>query len=773
MELSVCSRQSTVSKTKDKKLPTANCLLPTSSLPIAYCQLSTVTSSIVNCLLVAIFCLLPFTFCFAYVATTEEEPIICQANNIEYSKDGKKMIASGDVRITYKGIKLTCDRLKIDAQTKDAYARGNVVLSEEGSRLVGENLIYNLDTKEGSLDNASLFSPVWYGKGKKISKVSDNEFKVSQGYITTCDPRHPHCADYRISSQKIDITLGQRVQAKNVFFWLGKVPIFYFPFYSYSLKDNRPHIRVIPGHSKEWGAFLKTASRFNIGEGEGHINLDYYERKGMGEGVDYKYNSIFGEGELNTYYIYERDRLKAEGEPAERERYKLELKHHYEIDEDTNLRFEYHKLRDKDFNKDYFYSEYEQEKQPESYLSLTYSPGSYILSAKVKKQVNDFWTVTEQLPELKFELSETRLGESDFYFKNESSFNNFCKKAANRDASGGTIDKVGDEKARRLDTYNQLSYQITRLWNWLDVRPYVGTRQTYYNRDKNGKGDLLRGIYYGGVDLSTRFYRVFDFKSDFLGIEVNKLKHIIKPKASYNYIHEPNLPSSRLFQFDGVDDISGKNAVTLTLENILQTRKRVRKFSENRNLGEVYPLYNVEEREEEEIVNLADLTIEADYYMHHREGHPHQLSDIKGDLDLNPYDWLNIDVGTVYDSYAGHFKEMNADLTAKGEKWGFTLSNRYQRSESCELSAELDYALNSLWKIGIYERYDFIKQKNWDSGGYSMVHGYRIVHELPCWIVELNYDYKKIDATQRKNNSTVWLIFRIKALPGEAVEISK
>ena len=198
MELSVCSRQSTVSKTKDKKLPTANCLLPTSSLPIAYCQLSTVTSSIVNCLLVAIFCLLPFTFCFAYVATTEEEPIICQANNIEYSKDGKKMIASGDVRITYKGIKLTCDRLKIDAQTKDAYARGNVVLSEEGSRLVGENLIYNLDTKEGSLDNASLFSPVWYGKGKKISKVSDNEFKVSQGYITTCDPRHPHCADYRI-----------------------------------------------------------------------------------------------------------------------------------------------------------------------------------------------------------------------------------------------------------------------------------------------------------------------------------------------------------------------------------------------------------------------------------------------------------------------------------------------------------------------------------------------------------------------------------------------
>ena len=758
--------------------------------------------------LFSVFCQLSTVNCLAYV-TAEQEPITCQADKIEYSEDGKDAIASGNVRVTYKDIKLTCDRLKINTETKDTYAYGNVVLTEEENKLIGENLIYNLDTKKGSLDNGDLSSPVWYGKGKKISKISDNEFEINKGYITTCDPGQPHCADYRISSQKINIALEDRVWAKNVIFWVGKIPLLYLPFYSYSLKDNRPHIRVIPGHSKEWGTFVKSASRFNIGDGEGHILLDYYERKGIGEGVDYKYTSEFGEGELDTYYIYERDRLKAEEEPAEIERYKLELKHHYEIDEDTDLRFEYHSLRDAEFNKDYFYSQYEQQSQPESYLSLVHSPGSYILSAKVKKQVNDFFTVTEQLPELKFDLSESQLGESNFYFQNQSSFNNFYRKYKSRDAAGENIpreEREDDKKAWRLDTYNQLSYQITDLWNWLDVVPYVGTRQTYYNRDSivpnrdpQRNADLLRGIYYSGLDLSTRFYRMYDFKSDFWGIEINKLKHIIKPKASYNYIRQPNFYykegdfSPSLYEFDSIDNISGQNAITLTLENILQTKRKVRKFSENEDLSEIYPLYNIEEEEAEKIVNLANLTISTNFYMHtqrkSRADEGHQISDIRGELDLNPYDWLNINTNTTYDSYArgvafkNRFKTVNIDITAKGERWDFTLGNRYQRAEydsagartsgSCELSAELNYALNSLWKIGIYERYDLIKQKNWGNGGYSAVHGYRIVHELPCWIVELNYDFKRLDAIRRQNNSTIWLIFRIKALPESAVEMTK
>jgi len=711
-----------------------------------------------------------FVFCLLLVHANAaaQETITCRADKIEYFQNGKEVIANGNVIITYKDIKLTCNELSADMEIKDICAHGNVVLTEGNNKLTGENLIYNLDSKKGSLDNAFLFSPIWYGKGDKIKKISKNEFEIDKGYITTCDPDKPHCANYRISSQKIDIILEDRVRAKNVIFWIGKVPFFYFPFYSYSLKNNRPHVRVSFGHKKEWGTFIKNASRFNIKGGEGHFNLDYYERKGIGLGIDYKYTTIFGEGELDTYYIYERDRLKEQGVPAEKERHKVELKHHYKIDKDADFRLEYHRLSDTDFIKDYFYSDYEQEAQPESYLLLTYSPENYIFSAKVKKRTNRFFTVVQQLPELKFEFSDTPLGKSNFYLQKKISFNNFYRKYANHSAD--------DEKTYRLDTYNQLSYQIASLWNWLNVRPYLGTRQTYYNKDKNGKGDLLRGVYYGGVDLSTRFSKIYDFKSSFLGVEINRLKHIIKSKASYNYIREPNLSSSRLYQFDNVDSISNQNAITLTLENVLQTKRKVRKFTKNEDLGKVYPLYNVVEEEKRGVINLINLIIATDCYMH-TEGH--RISDIIGELDLNLYDWLNINVNTAYDSYARgvtfnkRFKTVNTDLTAKGKKWDLILGNRYQQSESCELTGEFNYVLNSLWKIGIYERYDFVKQKNWDSGGYSAVHGYRIVHELPCWIVEFNYDFKRLDTTRKQNNSTVWLIFRIKALPETAAEISK
>ena len=712
--------------------------------------------------LFSVLCSLFSVLCFS--ASAEQELITCQADKIEYSQDGKEIIASGNVVVVYEGTKITCDELRVNTETKDSYAYGKVVLSEGENEMTGGNLFYNLDTKTGGLDNAVLSSPIWYGKGKKIDKLSDNKFEIHKGYVTTCDPRQRHCADYKIYSQKIGIVLEKRVRAKNVIFWVGKFPLFYLPFYSYSLKGNRPHIRVSGGHTKDWGTFAKSASRFNIDGNEGHFLLDYYERKGLAEGVDYEYFSNFGEGELKTYYIYERETLEKEGEAIEKEKFRVELKHYYEMNKDTDLRLEYHRFSDAEFNKDYFEAEYEKESQPASYISLTYSPGDYVLSAKVKKRMNRFWTVVQQFPELKFDLPDTRLGETNFYFQNESSFNNFYKEYADY--------KQNDEKARRLDTYNQLSYQISRLWNFLDVRPYVGTRQTYYNEDKNGKEDMTRGVYYGGLDLSTRFFRIYDFESELWGIEVNKLKHIIKPKASYNYIHEPKLSASRLYQFDGVDSIGKQNAITLTLENILQTKRKVRKFSKNEDLGEVYPLYDISE-EKRKVVNLASLTVGTDCKMH-TEGH--QLDDITGELDLNPYDWLNMNIDTSYDSYArgvafkNRFKTVNADITTKGERWDFTLGSRYQELESHELSGELNCVLNSLWRIGIYERYDFIKQKNPLREGYSAVHGYKVVHELPCWIVELNYDFKKHET---KNNSALLLIFRIKALPGNAAEISK
>ncbi|RKY39770.1 MAG: hypothetical protein DRP75_01015 [Candidatus Omnitrophota bacterium] len=706
--------------------------------------------------------------CFFHIYAQEEvkkASIICYADKIEYLQEKSEVIASGNVRAIYKDIELNCRKLRVNTQTKDVYAQGEIVLREGDKELRGENLVYNLDSKKGTLDNGRLFSPIWYGEGKEIEKVSKDGFEIRDGYITTCDPRHPHCTNYKISSQKIEIKLKDRVRAKNVLLWIGKIPIFYLPFYSYSLKNNRPHIRVSGGHSKEWGTFVKTASRFNIDDGEGYFLLDYYERKGVGEGLTYRYSSDLGEGEILTYYIYERDKLKPEGVPAERERYKAEIKHHYQIDKNTDLRLEYHYLRDEDFNKDYFYDLYKQDNQPKSYISLVHSSENYVFTAKARKRVNHFFTVVEKLPELKLEYLDRQIGNSNFYFQSENSFNNFYKRYAHHSQD--------DEKRWRLDTYNQLSYQIKDLWRWLNVRPYIGTRQTYYNEDRYGQEDIVRGVYYGGLDLSTRFFRIYNAKSNLWGIEINKLKHIIKPKASYNYIREPNLSSERLFQFDSIDSISHQNTLTLSLENILQTKRKRRRFYKNEDLGTVYPLYNVQKGEKKEVVNLLNLRIEADYYLHKED---HHLSDVKIELSLEPYDWLSIDLDSSYDSYARgvsfkeRFKKANLEINTRARKWEFTLSNRYEQKESCELSAELNYTLNSLWRVGIYERYDFIKQKNWERGGYSAVHGYRIAHELPCWIVELNYDFKKHIT---KNNSTLWLIFRIKALPENVFQISK
>jgi len=132
------------------------------------------------------------TISFIFITTLgfaqerNESPLIINGDNVEYLADSKEVSATGNIEVIYKGSKLTCNSLKVNMQTKKGLAEGNARLEDEKGVVTGERIVYDFANKTGVILNADFHANPYFGKAKKVEKVSESEFVTKGGYFTTC-----------------------------------------------------------------------------------------------------------------------------------------------------------------------------------------------------------------------------------------------------------------------------------------------------------------------------------------------------------------------------------------------------------------------------------------------------------------------------------------------------------------------------------------------------------------------------------------------------------
>lgn len=678
--------------------------------------------------------------------TTIDEPIMVNGDTVEYSTDNKEITASGNVKVVYKGTTLTCNKLSVNTQTKEGKAEGDVKIEDAKGTIEGQKIVYNFQNKTGVFIDADFKYPPFFGKAKKIERLSESEFVAYDGYSTSCNLDHPH---YRIKSKKIRIFPQDKIQTTNNVFCVGPVPLMYLPKYNKSLKDPLYHVQLTPGSSGDWGAYMLSAWRYELSDNiKGRIYLDYRAKLGVAEGFGTNYKTEnFGRGDLKYYYTHERpDELRKstlyKDKPYEFQRYLIRLRHRWEMDERTNAVAEYYKIEDSkrqiditnNFLKDYFYREYEKDAQPKSYLSIDHNFNYSNISLFVQKRTNrwyDHSAPDEKLPEITYELPEYNIGESPLYFKNTTIFSNLNNKYP--------VPSDLDDDVVRLDTYNQLSLPFRA--SIFSLTPFAGIRDTAYSKDKNGDYINPRTTHYSGLDLSTKLYRLFDVNSNFMGLDLNGIRHIITPTAKYAYNHEPTIPFAKLQQFDAIDSIVTSNKVSLELVNKFQTKRS------NNNK-----------------VDFATFKVNTDYSFKPKGGTGSSFSDFLFDLELIPYSWLRVESDAAYDHVYDNFKSANVDLYADfGKERTFGIGHRYERKGGKELTTEFTCRLSPKWRFKIYERYQFAAVK----GRGLKEQEYSFLRDLHCWEADFTYNIDK------ERGHTVWLIFRLKAFPETELKIDQ
>ncbi|MCX5669094.1 MAG: hypothetical protein NTX89_03110 [Candidatus Omnitrophica bacterium] len=682
----------------------------------------------------------------------KESPMVINGDNVEYSADNKEVVATGNIEVIYKGTKLTCNRLKVNMQTKEGLAEGNARIQDDKGVVTGEKIIYNFANKTGIISNADFRANPYFGKAKKVEKLSESEFVAKRGYFTTCSLDHPH---YRFAAKKISVFPQDKMLAQQATLYLGTVPLFYLPQFNYSMKEPIMHVQVEPGTRKDWGPYLLSAWRYNITDNvNGLAFLDYRNKLGLAEGFELNYiKTPVGKGDFKFYYTNEKPADQPKGAPTEFQRYFMRWRHKWNIDERTNVTAEFFKITDKrrkndpnypssrNFLQDYFFREYEKDVQPLSYALFHHAFNYSSLDLLLQVRTNHWFNQVEKKPEINYNLPSLQLGESPLYFESINQLGTYNVKG---NAQGNDLTDT------RLDTKNTVSLP-TKI-AFIQFRPFVSSRQTFYDKGANGQSGIIRTIFYSGADMSTKFYRIFDAKTNFLGLDINGLRHIITPTVGYLYTHPPTIPNSNIKQIDSVDSINRGNTAALSLSNKLQTKRS----GQSVDLVDFLITTNV----------VLDPKTGDNAFLTPRAGESlkDNFSDILFKLKILPYSWMRFESDATF-AHADHTSanynkfslasyDLNFDL---GKNGSFSLGQRYERKGKNEVTLGYNFRLSPKWKFGIYERYNFKKSSSLERGFQEQE--YTLTRDLHCWELDITLNKKEISGT------TIFFTFRLKAFP--------
>lgn len=685
------------------------------------------------------FTLLSYGFAHADALSTKE-PIIVNGDHVEYLQEQKKVIGTGNISITYKDIILTCEKVSVNLETHDAEAEGNVNITQKDAYFIGDKVMYNFEKRSAVIDYGYINANPFYGRAENMTKdEGKDEFGLENGSVTTCDLDKPH---YRIQAERVKIYLNDKVEANNIVFLIGTVPVMYLPYYVQPLRHNKKtNLTVIPGQSKDWGYFVLNSLRYYIDDNfRGDILLDYRTKKGLATGVNHYLDTDAGRGAFKFYYTQENNGLEFENTGAEMKRYRYQYRHRWDMkDVDSTAVIEFNYLSDPDIIRDYIYNEYEElGANPDSFFSLITAKPEYTTELLLRKRFNTFYTVVERLPEYKIDILNYRIGNTSFYYSSNTSGVYLNLQTAKSTTPTTTTPK--DVSTIRFDTYQQVSY-AARFFKTLSVTPFAGIRETYYSRNKWGDTNLVRTLFREGVDASMKFYKIYDVNTDYMDLDINKLRHIITPSAGYVHVHQPTISPDNLNQFDEIDALDTENHVTLSLENKLQTKRKS---------GETMSS-----------VDLLRFIVSTDYLFRLKKRSldlkSNKFNGVDFKLELVPYDWLYIQSDMHVNTKKPEVETMNVDFVANGgDKWSLAVGQRYYNLESSGKSYQVTmdgkYKINDKWKIRIYERFDLETNK-------FEQQEYTITRDLHCWLLDFTYDIED------DNNHTFWIVMTLKAFP--------
>jgi len=484
------------------------------------------------------------------------------ADKFEMDRQSGWTVATGHVRIKNGLHALEADKVRLHEASGEVEATGNVVMRREHlGDWRGETLSYNYKTGKGLSGDGAIAAGDFHLVMRSMQREEDGTVRLDHAEMTTCTnaPGHRH---WYLSASKIRLRENDYADVYGAVPWFFGVPVAYLPYW---YRDLNTHygLRLMPGYTSDWGAFLLGAYVFNIYDQprgnkqvDAKTHVDLYSQRGVGLGQDIDWRlEQFGAGSFEAYYIQDQD-VPSRNEyrnwysDVDENRYRFAFRHDVDLSPRDQLWARGTYLSDSEVMNDFYESAYRGESQSINHLAYEHREHSWILGSVASGPLNDFYAGVARLPEAWVNLMPQTFGVPGLYYMSQTRAGYLKRYPAEfPNAAPGYRYLPGvwaDYDAARVDTRHLLKRPVNVV-EGVTLTPRAGWRGTAYDDAETVPGkehaNKTRSLVELGAELSAK--ATADYTS---------IRHTVNPYLDYAYIPEPSgAKDGSLYAFDRVE----------------------------------------------------------------------------------------------------------------------------------------------------------------------------------------------------------------------------
>ncbi len=410
----------------------------------------------------------------------------------------------GGVNIRRLDASLEAEEVEYNEREAVARASGKVRYEDRWVVIEADSLSINMESGRGRAERAVLFfkEDNYHVTAEEVEKVDDRTYVVRKAVFTTCDaPLPPWC----FNTGKAEIRIGDRLRADKVVFRIKGLPLLYSPVLWAPIYTERKTGLLVPGigYSSDKGLSYRQPLFLALSDNrDATLYLDIYSRRGIGEGLEYRYvERRAGEGRWWLYHLEDRE--------LEKDFLELRGRHIITSEGGFSALLDINYLRGKDFYRNYSTEvQWRTKRFLESTAEIRYPfrAGSIHILGRTWQDLKTPPTeVLHKAPEAGASLYPLKTG--PFYFSLETAFTSFYTEDSYR--------------VQRLDVYPRLFHTTG---DSLQLSQVLGARETLYGisgSDIYPDSASRESIDYT-LRLHSRIYRRY-----------SRLLHAIEPEIYY------------------------------------------------------------------------------------------------------------------------------------------------------------------------------------------------------------------------------------------------
>ena len=234
-------------------------------------------------------------------------PNYFSADRLELIKD-KVARFTGHVELRRGGNRIRADEIVYDKPKDTVDAKGNIILdNRHGDRYQTDTLHLQLESHKGYTGRSSFQTGGDFqarGNARRIDFINKDVTKLERLRFTTC-PKDSNAWYLKIRDLKLDKKKGFAT-ARHVTIRFFNVPIFYFPYLTFPITDQRMSGFLMPriGHSDKLGTSLALPYYWNIApQYDATITPQFLSKRGTQLQTDFRYLGRRHSGQLKFEFL--------------------------------------------------------------------------------------------------------------------------------------------------------------------------------------------------------------------------------------------------------------------------------------------------------------------------------------------------------------------------------------------------------------------------------------------------------------------------------------